>query len=229
MFDRLWCFADPVPRNGPLNMALDELMLDFSATEQTPVLRMYRWSEPFVSIGYFDRISVIEAQFPGRLLVRRWTGGGAVDHRADFTFSLAVPAGNALARLPGEQRYREIHAWVASALERCGIPTQSAGHMIAVARAAAPAPCFEWAVGGDLLSGEKKIVGGAQRRTRLGVLHQGSIQTPASAADRSALGGAVAGAFAREQMPLRPEAELLERASALAESKYAASAWLRAH
>ena len=55
-----------------------------------------------------------------------------MDHRADFTFSLAVPAETALARLPGEQRYCEIHARVATALEQCGIATQSVGRMIPV-------------------------------------------------------------------------------------------------
>jgi len=228
MFDRLWCFHDPVPRTGPLNMALDEQMLEFTAAECAPVLRTYRWSEPFVSIGYFDRIDSIEGRFPGRLIVRRWTGGGAVDHRADFTFSLAVPAEHALARRPGEQRYREIHRAIASALERCGVATRSAGREPTVARGAAQAPCFEATVCGDLLLGQQKIVGGAQRRTRLGVLHQGSIQTPVLKADWSAIGGALASAFSVEQLPLRPAAELMARASALAASKYAAPAWHRA-
>ena len=62
--------ADLVPRTGPLNMALDELLLEFAAAEHTPVLRTYRWSKPFVSIGYFDRIEAIEEQFPGRPGVR---------------------------------------------------------------------------------------------------------------------------------------------------------------
>ncbi len=228
MFDRLWCLADLVPRTGPLNMALDELLLEFAAAEHTPVLRTYRWSKPFVSIGYFDRIEAIEEQFPGRPVVRRWTGGGVVDHRADFTFSLSVPAEDALARLPGEQRYGVIHARVASALERCGIATQSAGRVIPAARSVVPAPCFESAVGGDLMSGERKIVGGAQRRSRLGVLHQGSIQTAAPMTDQNALDAALADAFACEQRPLLADAGMMERASALAESKYATPAWLRA-
>lgn len=228
MFDRLWCFQDPVPRTGSLNMAFDELMLEFAAMEHAPVLRTYSWSEPFVSIGYFDRIDAIEARFPGRPLVRRWTGGGAVDHRADFTFSLAIPVEHLLARRPGEQRYREIHGAVASALDRCGVPSRSAGRGIVPIRAGGPAPCFEAAVCGDLISGERKIVGGAQRRTRLGVLHQGSIQLPGRPLEWSALSHALASAFAPEIIPLPCDSGRMTRAAALAESKYASPAWLQA-
>ena len=228
MFERLWCLHDPEPRTGPVNMALDEQMLEYAAANRTPVLRTYRWSEPFISIGYFDRIDAIEARFPGRPIVRRWTGGGAVDHRADFTFALAVPADHPLARRPAAQRYCAIHQGVARALERWGIATESAAPAPRTARGASPVPCFESAVGGDLMVGEQKAVGGAQRRTRLGVLHQGSIQTPALPADWFGIGSALASALASEQMPVRSAAELLDRASAVAASKYDTQAWQRA-
>ncbi len=209
-------------------MALDEQMLEFAAADCTPVLRTYRWSEPCISMGYFDRIEAIEAQFPGRPIVRRWTGGGAVDHRADFTFALAVPAEHPLARRTAQQRYGEIHQAIARALARCGIATELAGRGSPVARGESPAPCFAATVCGDLVAGEQKIVGGAQRRTRRGLLHQGSIQTPALTGAWLAIGGELASALAREPIAFQLEPGLLARASSLAVSKYAAPAWHRA-
>jgi lipoyl(octanoyl) transferase len=228
MFDCLWCLHDAEPRSGPLNMALDELILEHAESTARPVLRTYCWAEPFVSIGFFDRIERIEEQFPDRPLVRRWTGGGAVDHRDDFTFTLAVPGTDPSARWPAALRYTEIHARVSSALAQLGVETESAGRSRATLPGAAPAPCFAAAVCGDLLSAGRKIVGGAQRRTRAGVLHQGSMQYLSQRIDWPALAPALSAAFGREQMELALDAEWLKRGRALADSKYGTTEWLRA-
>ena len=228
MIDQLWCLHDAEPRDGPLNMAFDELMLEVSGERAVAVLRTYRWSEPFVSMGYFDRLGIVREQFPGRPIVRRWTGGGVVDHRADFTFSLSVPAEHPLARQPATARYRAVHAGVARALEHLGIRSQSAGRPAADVAGTPPAPCFDAAVCGDLLSDGRKIVGGAQRRTRAGVLHQGSIQAPELALDWPTLGRSLATALAREIFVLDLDRALGERANALAHGKYATSTWLEA-
>jgi lipoate-protein ligase A len=228
MFDRLWCLHDAEPHSGPLNMALDELMLDHAATIERPVLRTYRWSEPFVSLGYFDRIEWVEAQFPDRPLVRRWTGGGAVDHRNDFTYALAVPAMDPSSRWPAGRRYLEIHACVAGALARLGVASASVDRSRAMQPGATPAPCFDAPVCGDLMAEGRKIVGGAQRRTRSGVLHQGSIQHLSLRADWSVLGPMLATAFGREHELLSVKNSWMDRASALANAKYASVEWLRA-
>ena len=228
MFDKLWCLHDAEPRSGPINMAFDEVMLELAAERAAPVLRTYRWSEPFVSIGFFDRLALVNKQFPGRLMVRRWTGGGAVDHRADFTFALAVPVEHPLARQLAADRYREIHASVAHALNRFGIRSQSAGRVVTLNPGAAPAPCFDAAVCGDLLSDGRKIVGGAQRRTRSGVLHQGSIQAPALAVDWPMLGRELAAALAHDVAALELDARFIDRAESLARDKYAKPGWLHA-
>jgi lipoate-protein ligase A len=228
MFEQLWCLQDAEPHSGPLNMALDELMLDHAATIDRPVLRTYRWADPFVSLGYFDRIKWVEEQFPARPLVRRWTGGGVVDHRNDFTFTLAVPAVDPSSRWSAQRRYVEIHACVAAALARLGVASASVDRSRAMLPAAAPAPCFDAPVCGDLMADGRKIVGGAQRRTRSGVLHQGSIQCPSLPADWSVLGPMLATAFGREHEILSIKNGWLDRANALAQSKYATVEWLRA-
>lgn len=76
----LW--RDPVARSGEEAMAVDEALLEWG---EKPVLRAYRWAEPTVTYGYFDEEATARAIFPGEELhfVRRWTGGGIVDHRQD--------------------------------------------------------------------------------------------------------------------------------------------------
>ncbi len=229
MFSSLWCLHDFEPRSGPLNMALDETILDFAAETARPVLRIYCWAEPFVSIGYFDSIEIAERQFPRRPLVRRWTGGGAVDHASDFTFTLAVPVTEMLSRWPAARRYAEIHAAVAAALAQLGVATECVGRTRAVPPGSSPEPCFAAPVPGDLVSRDgAKMVGGAQRRTRAGVLHQGSIQAPASGLDLKSLAPALAAAFGHERHTLSLNADWLERARTLADAKYATIDWLRA-
>ena len=77
----LW--RDPVARSGEEAMAVDEALLEWG---RKPVLRAYRWAEPTVTYGYFDEEATARAIFPGEELhfVRRWTGGGIVDHRQEI-------------------------------------------------------------------------------------------------------------------------------------------------
>lgn len=83
----LW--RDPVARSAAEAMAVDEALLEWG---EFPVLRIYRWGEPAVTFGYFDEEGTARRIFPGEELhfVRRWTGGGIVDHRQDIPFTLAM-------------------------------------------------------------------------------------------------------------------------------------------
>lgn len=162
-------WIDPRPRPGPLLMALDEALL---ARAGSPVLRCYRWKGPWVSIGCFVPRSEAETAFPGRPLVRRWTGGGIVDHADDWTYSLVIPRSDPLATAGTATSYRTIHSALARALTACGLAADLAD---------APAPglgglCFAGPVLADVVCGGRKVAGAAQRRTRHGLLHQGSLQ-----------------------------------------------------
>ena len=81
------------PRSGLMNMAIDEAMLDFADEQRAVVLRLYRWAEPTLSLGYFQNISDRLSHLPSSdlLMVRRATGGGAIVHHHDLTYSLVVP------------------------------------------------------------------------------------------------------------------------------------------
>lgn len=150
------------------------------ANEPDPVLRIYEWDGPWLSIGYFGEIAVarqcIQAEPVG--IVRRATGGGLVDHRSDRTYSLVVPRGEPFSQERGSESYRRIHAALAGALESCGYEA-----LLVERDAADESPlCFERPVTWDLVDGSRrKVAGAGQRRTRRGLLHQGSVLLPACA------------------------------------------------
>src|SRR4051812_47542188 len=113
LFDSLLLFPDDTPRGGADQMALDEALLE---TARLPMLRVYCWGVPAVSFGYSQSLSEVERTWPGLPLVRRWTGGGMVEHGRDWTFALIVPAGELFAAVRPAESYRRIHSVVAEAL-----------------------------------------------------------------------------------------------------------------
>lgn len=166
-FLRLW--IDPLARDGPENMAVDEWLAE---TADVPVLRSYRWTPGWGSFGYF--VKTRELPDKGLRWVRRWTGGGIVDHREDWTYTIFVPRGCALAEARGAESYRMIHSAVVSVLRGAGISACMAGP----AEPAAGGECFIQPVEHDVLDpAGKKIAGAGQRRSARGLLHQGSVMT----------------------------------------------------
>jgi lipoate-protein ligase A len=163
----LW--DDPVRRDGPDQMACDEAIMRGAVS---PVLRVFRWSKPWVSAGYFVAIDDARAVRPDLPVCRRWTGGGIVVHEGDFTFAFSVPKTEPLAALRPTESYRQIHAALVDALIELGCEAELSG-----ASAKAPSECFAAPVEHDVTAHGLKIAGGAQRRTRHGLLHQGSVQT----------------------------------------------------
>ncbi len=169
VFERLRLWIDPVERSGPEAMAVDEWLLE---TADSPVLRVYRWLGEWGSVGYFGNLVDARASLPGLSWVRRWTGGGTVDHRADWTYSVVSPAGSALAGMKGAESYRILHEALVAALRDEGLTAILASG----ASATGESLCFRNPVGHDLVdSSGAKIAGAGQRRTRRGVLHQGSV------------------------------------------------------
>jgi lipoate-protein ligase A len=156
-------------QNRYLNMAVDEALLRLC---RQPILRFYRWSEPSAtSIGYFQAYTDAPDNRP---FVRRYTGGGLVDHAADFTYSVILPREHPLNLAGTSKSYHQIHGAVAKGLQREGLEVRLAPANDQVESTA----CFQKAVRYDVITGitnKEKIAGAAQRRTREGCLHQGSI------------------------------------------------------
>jgi lipoate-protein ligase A len=156
-------------------MAVDEALLESAAAERVATLRFYEWSAPTLSLGYFQpaadrREHLASLACP---LVRRASGGGAILHDRELTYSLAIPTEHRLAG-HAERLYLATHEALAAALDALGIQS----HLLRnVAPRAAPLPflCFERRAVGDLLIGQHKIAGSAQRRHRGAILQHGSI------------------------------------------------------
>lgn len=167
----LW--VDPKPRRGQEAMAVDEWLLE---TRKLPTLRIYRWEGKWASFGYFGKMKEAMVSVEGVDWVRRWTGGGVVDHRADWTYSLIVPRSCEVAAMKRGASYLAIHRILVEVLRAEG---DSPG--LAEVTGRAGGMCFENPVEHDVLDGAgAKMAGAAQRRGKAGLLHQGSV---AKAAD----------------------------------------------
>jgi lipoate-protein ligase A len=183
-------------------MALDEALLLEAAESGLAGLRFYEWDQPTLSLGYFQRYADRAVHVPSLrcALVRRTTGGGAILHDHELTYSCTLPSGHPLARR-AEGLYYAIHESIADVLAGFGIaahlqscderaldfpsqaPTGGCG-CAATAPATAgkasrsanePFLCFERRTAGDIIFNGQKVVGSAQRRCRGAVLQHGSI------------------------------------------------------
>ena len=213
LFDLLTEILDPDPHPAALNMALDEILLRGAAT---PLLRFYHWAQPALSFGYFGKYRDIAARWPDRELVRRWTGGGEVPHGADLTYTLIIPRAHPFSRLSAPDSYRAIHESLAQLL--------SAATVADIAAPTISGACFENPALFDVLIDTRKIAGAAQRRTSHGLLHQGSIQLHTLDPD---FAGRLAATLSRQLIRRAISPAEFTAASALAQNKYATTAWLR--
>ncbi len=176
---------DP-PLPGAVNMARDEALLDACRLADTPpVLRFYAWQTATVSLGYFQEFGEFERLEPpaGKLpVVRRTTGGGAILHDLEVTYSIVMPLAHPLIVGRPHALYRLAHAAILGAIDprlrlhgkgsdACGTSSQRG-----------PFFCFARRHDLDLViddssspDGVSKIAGSAQRRTTSAVLQHGSI------------------------------------------------------
>ena len=157
------------PGDAVRNMSVDAALLELAAT---PTLRLYGWSPHAVSLGYFQSLAAFDDLPKATPIVRRTTGGGAIHHGDELTFSLALDA----ALLPADvaSSYALLHDAVVRALDEIGVSCRRATDGQLSAR---PEDrwCFEHPVQGDLLTDAGKLCGSAQRRQRRRVLHHGSL------------------------------------------------------
>jgi lipoate-protein ligase A len=222
-----WFLFNSGPCPPDFNMALDEALLEAVSRLGKPVLRFYGWTEPAATFGYFQKYADVERATPLRPLIRRPTGGGLVPHDADWTYSLVVPAGHAWYSLKAVESYRRMHQWVQAAFTRLGVATDLA----AGRKRSQPGQCFAGHEPFDLLWHGTKIAGAAQRRTRDGLLIQGSVQPPPVGLSRDDWTKAMCAAapFGAE-MPSDgwdPDAGLRERAADLAARQFSRDAYNR--
>ncbi len=173
----LHVLRDP-PRDGPTNMARDEVLL-YSERLKPAALRLYRWSPPTLSLGYFQRAALLDT-LPQHLralpVVRRATGGGAILHHDEITYSLMVAEAVPAARQSPVALYRLVHACWRDALAEAGVTCELAPeHYPLPTPRTGPFFCFEKPGQTDLIIGDQKLLGSAQRRMPGRVLQHGSL------------------------------------------------------
>jgi lipoate-protein ligase A len=246
------------PAPGPWNMAADEALLLAAAESGVATLRFYQWSKPTLSLGYFQSYED-RRQHPASqkcAVVRRQTGGGAILHDRELTYSLTLPASHPLAR-NSQQLYTAVHDAFVAALKPFIVTQTSAWKLCQVnqrpkgSATQEPFLCFARRACGDVLlvngnDNRSKLLGSAQRRHRGAILQHGSLLVERSpfapelagwldltgvalSMDRliDSLAVAIADTLALRAIPGRLPFELQSNADQLANTKYGHAAWTK--
>src|SRR5260370_10980757 len=107
IFGELEVCKDAAPRSAAMNMAIDEALFE---TVRLPSIRFYRWNSPAMQFGYSGKFADVADSAAERDLVRRWTGGGIVFHEDDLTYSIIIPARDAMFAESSAFIYAAIHS-----------------------------------------------------------------------------------------------------------------------
>ncbi|MBW2315281.1 MAG: lipoate--protein ligase family protein [Deltaproteobacteria bacterium] len=187
-----WRLVEDGAASGPHNMGVDEALLASAQASGRATLRLYRWDGPWLSLGYGQKLSPERAEACRRAgvgVVRRRTGGLAVLHGADLTYTVAAPEA---ALPPGLQgSYCLVADALCEAFAQLGVevertpacrPASGAGRRAGFDCFAVPAP-------DELLAGGRKLAGSAQRRSRGAVLQHGSIRLTPDRPEAAAAAG----------------------------------------
>ena len=224
----IWDFWDDGAREPAMNMALDEALLLQAAARSRPLLRFYAWDRPAVTIGYVQAFAAAPRE--GFTIIRRTTGGGVVFHDHDLTHTAVIPAGHWLTAVPPLQSYAFINEALREGLAGCRVAAEMTHEEIPKNVDRLRMVCFTTPTRYDVMVGGRKVAGAAQRRTREGILHQGSIHFgEALPLPRSTMIGRILEAFtARDGItfaPFTPPTELLAQAAELAKTRYGTDEW----
>lgn len=167
------------PRGGAENMAVDEAILGAVDSGEAPAtLRFYRWSEPTISLGYFQKVSEWQNQeepVPQLAMVRRQTGGGAILHDDELTYSLILPLTLEKEFVGIESMVRLVHDGFLASMERLGLAGCYRGGEHKGLSRGGPFFCFAREHALDVMLGGEKLLGSSQRRKRHACLQHGSM------------------------------------------------------
>ncbi len=167
------------PRTGAANMAVDQALADgCAAGESPPTLRFYRWSPPAVSLGRHQPLADIDraaAESRGYDIVRRSTGGRAILHTDELTYSVAAPADEPRVQGAVMDAYLRLSGALLCGLQTLGlgVADKAPGHVRA--GKGVSAACFEVPSAYEITARGRKLMGSAQSRRAGAVLQHGSL------------------------------------------------------
>ena len=163
---------------GPENMAADWWLFLEEGERSYPSFRHYGWVAPETSFGYGQDWDWVRKQIGQDTdkIIRRPTGGGIVRHGKDWTYCLVLPSGHPSFSMPALDLYEKIHQAMFRCLKAQDLST-SLKPCPELRQKGIPGDCFREPVARDLMTedGSQKIAGAAMKRTRAGVLVQGSM------------------------------------------------------
>lgn len=216
----VWYFLQSGAGPSAGNMAWDEALLESVVRLGHPILRLYGWMVPAATFGYSQRFVDVSRWTSLRPIIRRPTGGGLVPHDADWTYSLVFPPEHWWYQLRAKESYRHVHEWIQAAFGKLEVRLE----LSLSSQKSAPGQCFAGAEQFDVLWKGRKVAGAAQRRTRFGLLIQGSVQPPSvtllrdhwetAMCDTAPVRGTV------RWRQLEPDQMLVSRAERLTHEKY---------
>lgn len=175
----LWKIIDTGENHAQTNMDIDDKLLHAMQPDDPPTLHLYRWKRESISYGHFIKVGHFFDMTNLRKnffeLAKRPTGGGVIFHSWDYTFSLLVPCNNKYFSENTLENYRWVNQVVLEAIQDLYEGTLSIHKKQVAYKGNTKYFCMAKPTIYDIVLGEKKVVGAAQRRRRNGLLHQGSI------------------------------------------------------
>ena len=159
-----------------MNMSIDQALLQSAAERDVATLRIYRWEPATVSLGYFQNWNSRKGHEASLEcpLVRRASGGGAIVHDQEMTYSIALPASNEWSSR-NRDLFDAVHQSLIECLRSLGVPGCSVYARQEKESRQAPFLCFLRRAVGDVILQENKIIGSAQRRLSSALLQHGSV------------------------------------------------------
>jgi lipoate-protein ligase A len=175
-----WRLLLTPPARGAWNMAVDDAILEAAGRgDSLPTLRFYAWDPPCLSLGYAQPLGDVDLprlRARGWDLVRRPTGGRAILHADELTYSVCAPSDEP--RVAGGllESYRRLAGALLRAMQALGLPVEVQDHAGSPPAGQNANPvCFETSSAYEITVGGKKLLGSAQARRREGVLQHGTL------------------------------------------------------
>lgn len=175
-----WRVIVSPPAPGARNMALDEaILISVGKNEVLPTLRLYAWEPACLSLGYAQPVADVDRdKLDARDwdLVRRPTGGRAILHTDELTYSVCAPVNEPRVAGGVLESYSRLAEALLQALLLLGLPAESKESYSPITTSRIPNPvCFEVPSNYEITANGKKIIGSAQARRKEGVLQHGSL------------------------------------------------------
>lgn len=174
-----WRLLFTPPARGAWNMALDEAILEhIHRGESNPTLRLYAWNPPCLSLGHaqpFADVDMARIRERGWEVVRRATGGRAILHTDELTYSVIAPSDEPRVAGTVLESYNRLAKALLAAVQELSLPVEMEEHANAPASQNSNPVCFEVPSTYEITVDGKKLIGSAQARKKEGVLQHGSL------------------------------------------------------